>query len=729
MSFYKAPVFNLDTQEWSYREFQTKGDTIRYVYSQFKYPGQYGLKHATKVWDAPGRFFEANGYYCKHPKNSIDFRKYWDFEKEKSYTHGFIIYVSEEEGYEQMLPSLYYWYLNFTPIYDKVKKSLTIPAIWDGDLHTYMALLLCLLTGYHFVCLKKRQFGMSLKLTSVLINHLWFGEASRVKMFSYSIVHTENSWLFLEQYRDHINKHCGWVRGFDPNQMLNWQVRRRKNDGTYVGNLSVLKGLSTERDASKPVGGGITIAFGEEAGINPSLDSTHEYALPAVGLGGLTTGLLMYSGSVGELDKCEPLRKFMSNPENNGFLHFDNLCPGDEDLGNKVGFFVPEWWNYISIDPVTMEKIECFDENGNTDKERALTLIEADRVKAREKDPSAYRHYCSQRPLSINEAFAYRKESIFPQALLSRQEYRIERGDYKYKTYDIERGGDGTPIFVKAKHPEIENFPFNPKKDEIPYGCIKVWEDPDPSLKFGTYFAAVDPISVDKTSTSESLFSVVIYKNIIEVKYEEDGVVKTRLERDKIVASYIGRKENIQKSNELGELLIEKYNAFAVVENNVDNFIKHMIAKHKQKYLAMKSDLPFLKELNTNNESYQDYGVRTNPMMWTHYINKILEYLKEEMDAEYKSDGQLLRISMGIERIPDRRIIKELMAFTSEKGNYDQIVTLGLVIALAKSRQANGLISKKEETMNTTADKNMYNVHKTPFRSGTRIRTPFKNVK
>ncbi len=723
--YYSAPTYNLETKQWSKRDFETKMDLIAYVQSQTKYPGEYNLKHAAGIWNEQGQIFENNEYYCDYITGSIDFRRHWDAEKEKCRLDGIVIYTSST--YEQMIPGLYYWYLNYTPIYDKVKKRITFARLWDGDLHTYMALLMCILKGRHFACLKKRQFGMSLKITSVLLNGVWFNEAAKVKMFSYAGVHTENSWVFLEQYRDHINKYCGWKRGFDPNKFLDWQVRRRRTDGTYVGNMSILKGLSTEKDASKPVGGGITLAFGEEAGINPNLDKTHEYALPAVGLGGLTTGLLMYSGSVGELDKCEPLKKFMFKPTDYGFLPFENLCEGDEDLGNTVGFFVPEWWNYIDVDDETGEVIECFDEDGNTFKTKAMELIVLNRLKVSQREPEMYRYYCSQRPLSIKEAFSHRKESIFPQAMLARQEYRIEKGNYPFTTYDIERDPNGKPTFIRAHHLPVERFPYSPRKDEVPYGCIKVWEKPIEGAKFGTYFAAVDPISVDFTSTSESLFSVVIYKNLTEIHYTEDGTPKIRLEGDRIVAAYIGRKDTLLKTNELGELLIEMYNAFAVVENNVDNFIKHMIQRHKQKYLATKADLPFLKEINTNTESYQEYGVRTNPTMWTHYINKILEYLKEELGVESKADGDILRTIYGVERIPDSRLVKELLGFVDSKGNYDQVVTLGLVVALAKSRQANGLITKiKEETK--VVKSASYNKSHSPFRSSS-TRNPFKNLK
>lgn len=704
---YEYNTYDIDRKIWSITTFENKKKVIEFVEEQYKYPGKYELQDTTGVWNEQAEFFRKEGSYPVYTNKSIDFRKHWDFEKSKCKFDSFIIYKSKKKNYTQILPSLYYWYLNYCPIYNKHKKKRDFVDIWDGDLHTYMALLKCILKGEHFVCLKKRQFGMSFKLTSVLLNVVWFSQSAKAKLFSYNITHTDNSWEFLEQYRDHLLKYSGWKRGFDPNKIKDWQVRRKKNDGTYVGNMSILKGLSTERDASKPVGGGITVMFGEEAGINPNLDVTHGYVLPAVGIGSTTTGLVMYSGSVGELDKCEPLKKFMFNPEKNGFLSFPNVCDGDEELGVNVGFFVPEWWNYMYKNEETEEVEKCFDKWGNTNEFQAKELIRIDREKAKEKDPADYRQYISQRPLSITEAFAHRKESIFPQDLLGRQEYRIlEKKLYPYTMHDIERDEDGNPKLVEAKNLPIEKFPFTPKKDIIPYGCIKIWHKPEKNPDKYRYFAAVDPIAVDKTTSSDSLFSIVIYEgltyqdNTIDTVDSKTGLTTQTTDReligDRIVASYVGRKKDRKTTNELAELLIEYYNAYTIVENNVDNFNQHMIRNKKTKYLATKGDLTFLKEMNTNVEVYKDYGVHTNPRMWTTYKERIIEFLKEDLGVEKKSDGEVLRTIRGVERIPDMRLIKELQGFTDEKGNYDQIITLALVLLLAKTYQTNGVIAKKK---------------------------------
>ena len=44
----------------------------------------------------------------------------------------------------------------------------------------------------------------------------------------------------------------------------------------------------------------------------------------------------------------------------------------------------------------------------------------------------------SQKPLNIAEAFAYRKESVFPQGILSKQIKKIEEKEYPYELIKLD---------------------------------------------------------------------------------------------------------------------------------------------------------------------------------------------------------------------------------------------------------------------------------------------------
>ena len=77
-------------------------------------------------------------------------------------------------------------------------------------------------------------------------------------------------------------------------------------------------------------------------------------------------------------------------------------------------------------------------------------------------------------------------------------------------------------------------------------------------------------------------------KNPVEVTKETPEGLETFVEGDKIVASWCGRYDDINKTHEQLQLIIEWYNAWTLVENNISLFIQYMIAKEKTKVLSTK---------------------------------------------------------------------------------------------------------------------------------------------
>ena len=116
-----------------------------------------------------------------------------------------------------------------------------------------------------------------------------------------------------------------------------------------------------------------------------------------------------------------------------------------------------------------------------------------------------------------------------------------------------------------------------------------VWERPTKNPEFGTYYASIDPVSEGKTTTSDSLCSIFVYKNPVEVTRETENGLEHFIEKDKIVAAWCGRYDDINKTHEQLELIIEWYNAWTIVENNISLFIQYMISRKKQKVPCAKA--------------------------------------------------------------------------------------------------------------------------------------------
>jgi hypothetical protein len=276
-------------------------------------------------------------------------------------------------------------------------------------------------------------------------------------------------------------------------------------------------------------------------------------------------------------------------------------------------------------------------------------------------------------------------------------------------------------------------FPITAKTQDKE-GVICVYERPAKDPTFGMYYASIDPVAEGKTTTSESLCSIYVYKTAQEVtRHKKDGTIEQIIERDKIVASWCGRFDDLQKTHERLEMIIEWYNAWTIVENNISLFIQYMISKRKQKYLVPKNQILFLKEIMSNTNVYQEYGWRNVGTIFRgHLVSYAVQFLEEALDHETKSDGEIVRTTHGVERIPDPMLLKEMQAY--RKGlNVDRLVAFCSLVAFAKVQESNRGYSKrveKEEGLDNT-NKMRTLSSKTSFRNigGMKPRSPFKNFR
>ena len=210
-------------------------------------------------------------------------------------------------------------------------------------------------------------------------------------------------------------------------------------------------------------------------------------------------------------------------------------------------------------------------------------------------------------------------------------------------------------------------------------------------------------------------------KNATEViRTNEFGDRETFIEKDKIVASWCGRYDDINKTHERLEMIIEWYNAWTIVENNISLFIQHMIARKKQRYLVPKQQILFLKDLGSNRTVYQEYGWKnTGNLFKSHLISYGIEFLREVIDEELDVEGNVMSQTLGIERIPDPMLIKEMLAYYPGL-NVDRMVAFCALVAFAKIQQSNRGYTKRRET----EDNSLVNSEKI----GKLKYSPFKNL-
>ena len=725
-----------DNGEWTTTSFESREDFKQFILNSiFKEPGQYQFNELTnELFISESTKFKKDGVYCTSPFKSKDYINYWEEQKVRC-RKGLLIkdgnltwYVCRE----------YYMWLNFLPIFDKEQQKFDFAKIRDAQYHMALYEMLAELSYKHVAILKKRQIASSYYHMGKLINQQWFeaGVTLKIGASLKDYINEKGSWKFLQEYAAFLNEHTAWYRPMSPDKVMMWQqkIEVRKGDRkNEVGLKGTIQGMSFEKDPTNGVGGPVKYFFHEEAGIAPKMDQTYEYMRPAMRSGLITTGMFIAAGSVGDLGQCLPLKDMILNPTSKDIYAVETNLIDDKDTVGLSGLFIPEQW---SMPPY-------IDDYGNSLVEEALeALNEQFKQWKSELAPEEYQLRISQHPRNIHEAFANRTVSVFPTHLLAAQQRRIEDKDYGFEFLDIFTDENGKPAVKNSNKRPIAEFPVN-KKTEDKTGCLVVWERPMENPEFGkTYFASIDPVSEGKTTTSESLCSIYVMKSSTEVRKVSAVETETYIEQGKIVAAWCGRYDDINRTHQMLELIIEWYNAWTIVENNISLFIQYMISRKKQRYLVPKSQILFLKDLGANANVYQEYGWKnTGTLFKAHLLSYAIEYTKEELDVETKPDGTIVKTKYGIERIPDPMLIKEMQEY-SDGVNVDRLVSFAALVSFIKIQESNRGFAKvvimDDAAKNLQKSENLFKLNKNPFRnvgkgssfnSQSFKRSPFKNFK
>lgn len=705
----QVPAYDSTSDSWGARLFETESSFIEYMEDQFKMPGKYGLKNTNKWKECAINYTKSctrpnleGGAYTNAIKGTSSYYKFWNFERDKC-KFG-VIY---DDTY---VPPFYYFYLNYCPFQDDVRGCKAFALVHDNDLYFFHYVTLCMLKGKHAVVLKARQRGYSLKIMSLLYwSYVWFeGTVNTIGAIDETKV--VKSWRFLERYKSHCDKNTqnAMRRGPVKPKLLEWIERVDLADGGFDGNDSTIKGVTFQKSFDSGVGGAQSIFFYEEAGISPTMLKTIGYIRPALEKGTLTTGLIICSGALGELDAAEDLKEIFYNPEDHNFLSVINVWDQDPlRAGEPCGLFISEAYNMEG----EFEGKPFYDKDGNSDVEHSMKFInlEKEKLKLSKKAAELVQLDLSQKITSPEEGFAARKDGFFKARLLKNHKDRLSVNKPKIIHCELYEDRDGLVRWAHSDKEPIIEFPFKGKADLDKRGAVCILELPqiekgssEPTPRM--YFAGIDPIQTDITTTSESLFCIYIFKNRTRVKYKdpETGEIKYKYEGYKPVAWYLGRYDDRKQTNEQAELLLRMYNAYALVENNVTSFIDHMRSKNLDaKYLMPSSEAKRIwgEDVEVDTSVNRMYGIYMAPngKLRTFILNKIKEYLEDILDIIRTSTGEPVRTVYGTERISDVGLLNECIGYT-KKENTDRLVSFGLALSACEMYINSGITSDYDDT-------------------------------
>lgn len=383
-------------------------------------------------------------------------------------------------------------------------------------------------------------------------------------------------------------------------------------------------------------------------------------------------------GTSGDMTKAGDLEELFNNPEAYNFLPVEV-----NETGKSYGLFVPGTkslkvpkeavplgLHLQKEEPSELDNITIYLSNETKGKEQILKNRE--QVK-KASGLEAYLKEVMYYPLTHEECFLELSQNIFPVDLLQDQLSKLINQDIKADNVELYMDVNGTVRHKFTDKKPVENFPVKPS--DRTEGCIQIWEYPVLDAPYGLYTAGNDPYKQSQAHYSTSLGSTYIYKRVHGLNGEGW--------QNMVVAAYTGRPKKIETWYENTKLLLKYYNAKVLVENMDYGFIQHCIDKNEAPKLLERTPT-FLNDIHPNSTVNRDYGIHMTKDIKNYLLSLIIEYLTEVIEIERDDQGNIVKERLGVSRILDPLLLKELIKFTP-KLNVDRVVSFGLTLAMAKS--------------------------------------------
>lgn len=481
---------------------------------------------------------------------------------------------------------------------------------------------------------------------------------------------------YIHKYSKKINGR--WVDGFGSGSKILHTTFTQENPEAGAG--------------SRPVR--ITV---EEVGLVPNVLTVHQSNDAAQNKDDFKFGTSHYLGTAGNIDKIIETRIIFTEPEGYDILSYDD----EWEHTGEIGFFLPAYYTNNTFK----------DENGNTNVERAKAFYDKRRESAKKVSSQKYDGEMMNYPLIPSEMFLGREGRILPITELKEVEKRLLlHNNYK-------KIGTAIDIYFDSSKPTgvdyktLENtepiYEFPTKRDANIEGCIMMYQAPievNGKVPNDLYdLIGFDPYVSENLQDGESLGAVYVMKN---PKYLSMGYGG-----NEIVCGYVGKHslgrtrflENVEKimmmyGNPLQGLWFE---------GNRGDYVKGFFEKkYKLQHLCLRPNIE--KGVRVINRPISEYGwITGNKISKIQLIDMLAEWLKEETIIEGVSKRNL-------ERLPDIALVKECIAFSLDKGNFDRVMSLvGCVVGLREkvNQYEKQIINKNNPLALLANNDNLFNRH------------------
>lgn len=405
---------------------------------------------------------------------------------------------------------------------------------------------------------------------------------------------------------------------------------------------------------------------------------------PAHMMHGRMRGMMICSGTGGNVEKSQDAQKVMNNPAEYGFIvmNYDLLnkrCLKPTWRISQSGCFVPAQMShaydketttldkYLGIEKATgLKKIDIqvskFDDNTKKIKSRLDELVKKDRAL-----------YVQERmafPLSIDDCFLNTNVNRFPVEDALKHKSRLLEEGRLGKTVDIYQI-DGMKMGYNFSDKQLADYPFQGGNIDSP---VVIYEDPpeEGGVFDYTYVSSLDPYKSDKADT-DSVGSFYVLKRYVKIN---DPFAYC------IVASYASRPPSSDDFCRNCEILQEAYGAKCLMENADRMYEFYLTRRNKQLMLLEDGERLAGKIIRAGARQNNKLGLAPTVPNQRMLFNTVIQYCWEDVVVGYDDDGNEIT-QKGIYRIPDIELLDEIIAF-GPGANTDRIIAFGHALLLAK---------------------------------------------
>lgn len=405
---------------------------------------------------------------------------------------------------------------------------------------------------------------------------------------------------------------------------------------------------------------------------------------PAHMMHGRMRGMMICSGTGGNVEKSQDAQKVMNNPAEYGFIvmNYDLLnkrCLKPTWRISQSGCFVPAQMShaydketttldkYLGIEKATgLKKIDIqvskFDDNTKKIKSRLDELVKKDRAL-----------YVQERmafPLSIDDCFLNTNVNRFPVEDALKHKSRLLEEGRPGKTVDIYQI-EGMKMGCNFSDKQLADYPFQGGNIDSP---VVIYEDPpeEGGVFDYTYVSSLDPYKSDKADT-DSVGSFYVLKRYVKIN---DPFAYC------IVASYASRPPSSDDFCRNCEILQEAYGAKCLMENADRMYEFYLTRRNKQLMLLEDGERLAGKIIRAGARQNNKLGLAPTVPNQRMLFNTVIQYCWEDVVVGYDDDGNEIT-QKGIYRIPDIELLDEIIAF-GPGANTDRIIAFGHALLLAK---------------------------------------------